>query len=145
MKSIQLANPCSENWEQMQPAAQGKFCGRCQMQVHDMTALSTWEVIQLFQKNGGKLCGRLTETQLKQHNDTIEKQSIFIFSKITKSISAFSVIAMAFVTMPAKVMKEDGNIEFEVRGCCYSYTPRWKRILFFPYYQTKWLYRKVRY
>ena len=110
MKSIQLANPCSENWEQMQPAAQGKFCGRCQMQVHDMTALSTWEVIQLFQKNGGKLCGRLTETQLKQHNDTIEKQSIFRFSKITKSISAFSVVAMAFVTMPLKKSYATNNV-----------------------------------
>ncbi len=252
MKSIQLANPCSEHWEQMQPAAHGRFCDHCQKQVHDMTGLSTTEVIQLFQKNGGKLCGRMTETQLKQHNSIIEKQSFFRFSKITKSISAFSVVAMAFVTMPfkksyatnhevvtqpilflkesnplpkpppldsartlkvkvvdesgeaivgadvevldslrkpiletitdmdgnaeiylklnvgyitfeflgmikdtvqynlsttdfAKVMKEDENIEFEVRGCCYSYTPRWKRIAFFPYYQTKRLYRKVRY
>ena len=102
MKSIQLAKPCRENWEQMQPVAQGRFCGQCQKQVHDMTALNTREVIQLFQKNGGKLCGRMTATQLKQHNAAIEKQSFFRFSKITKSISAFSVVAMAFVTMPLK-------------------------------------------
>lgn len=102
MKSIKLANPCSENWEQMQPVAQGRFCGHCQTQVHDMTALSTREVIQLFQKNGGELCGRLTESQLKQCNATIEKQSFFRFSKITKSISAFSVVAMAFLTLPLK-------------------------------------------
>ncbi len=102
MKSINLANPCSENWGKMQPVAQGRLCGHCQTQVHDMTALSTQEVIELFQKNGGKLCGRLTESQLKQHNESIEKQSFFRFSKITKSISAFSVVAMAFLTMPLK-------------------------------------------
>lgn len=101
-KPIQVTNLCSEHWERMLPNTHGRFCGNCQKQVHDLTVLSTKEILQLFEKNAGQLCGRLTETQLRLHNAAIEQQQVFRFSKISNAISAISVVAMAMVTMPLK-------------------------------------------
>jgi hypothetical protein len=41
IKELQVAikNPCSENWGQMSPNANGRFCSSCQKTVLDKAAL----------------------------------------------------------------------------------------------------------
>lgn len=102
MKSIQLAKPCSENWEQMQPHDKNRFCGLCQTHVHDMTALSIKEMEHLLRANKGQLCGRLSENQLIRYNAAQENQPFFRFARLTKVLSTLSVLAVAFFTMPLK-------------------------------------------
>ncbi|MEO9257743.1 MAG: hypothetical protein ABI207_05135, partial [Crocinitomicaceae bacterium] len=79
-----------------------RFCNRCQTQVYDMTALSTKEMDQLFRANKGQLCGRLTKSQLTRYNAAQANKPFFKFSKLTKAVSAFFIMAVAFVTMPIK-------------------------------------------
>jgi Secretion system C-terminal sorting domain len=66
-KKIQLniASPCHENWDAMTPVQQGKFCGSCQKQVVDFSAMSDRQIAEFFKKpSTGSVCGRFMTDQL---------------------------------------------------------------------------------
>lgn len=66
MKKFQLhvPEPCHEDWNEMTPEAQGKFCGACKKSVVDFTGMSDGQVAEFFKKATGSVCGRFHEDQL---------------------------------------------------------------------------------
>lgn len=42
---LKIAEPCTENWETMQPEDRGRFCAACQKTVVDLTGLSDKELL----------------------------------------------------------------------------------------------------
>lgn len=64
---INIPSPCSEDWDNMNPAAQGRFCTSCQKTVVDFTAMSDNEVKQYLLRNiGQQTCGRFYQQQLQR-------------------------------------------------------------------------------
>lgn len=63
--SIKINNPCPENWANMSPSQQGKFCQQCQKEVVDFTQLSTTEIEAFFQEERKGICGRFENRQLE--------------------------------------------------------------------------------
>jgi hypothetical protein len=51
-KKLQLTipKPCHENWEQMTPVEQGRFCASCQKQVIDFTNMNDRQLATFFKK-----------------------------------------------------------------------------------------------
>jgi CarboxypepD_reg-like domain/Secretion system C-terminal sorting domain len=78
MKPIQLtiAEPCHQNWNQMLPDDQGKFCLSCQKTVVDFTTLSDREVLNYFNNNTGNTCGRFNDDQLNKTLSVPKERSI---------------------------------------------------------------------
>ncbi len=80
-KAIQLtvAEPCHQNWDNMSPVQQGRFCGSCQKQVVDFSLMSDRELLQFFQKpSTGSVCGRFMTDQLdRQLEQPAKKLSWF--------------------------------------------------------------------
>lgn len=68
MKSqhLNLRKPCSENWNDMSPTEQGRFCEACQKNVVELSDKKPAEINKLLKENHGKMCGRLRASQLKQ-------------------------------------------------------------------------------
>lgn len=66
MKKLQLilTNPCSENWDEMQPSKAGRFCDKCEKHIVDLTSKSDAELIDFFKKKPKNVCGKLLPTQL---------------------------------------------------------------------------------
>ncbi len=62
---LNIPEPCHEDWQQMSPTQKGKFCDSCQKEVIDFTKLSSTEIARKT-KNATQLCGRFTQSQLKQ-------------------------------------------------------------------------------
>lgn len=63
--NIRIPNPCHEDWNQMQPEEQGRYCGVCSKTVMDFTdwepdAIMAW----LQERQGQKVCGRFTAAQV---------------------------------------------------------------------------------
>lgn len=76
-KKIQLTvpTPCHENWDKMTPVEKGKFCGSCQKQVMDFTAMSDREIAQFFKKpTTGSVCGRFLNDQLDREIEIPKKR-----------------------------------------------------------------------
>src|SRR5882757_853751 len=67
MKTLQLAipEPCHENWQNMTPTDQGRFCNACAKPVVDFSMMSDYEVLNYFSTvSDEKVCGRALPNQL---------------------------------------------------------------------------------
>lgn len=64
---ITVPQPCEENWEEMTPVEQGRFCAHCQKKVIDFTGLNDAQVIQVLKTvREQPLCGRYHQAQLNR-------------------------------------------------------------------------------
>ncbi|MEP6675745.1 MAG: carboxypeptidase-like regulatory domain-containing protein [Ferruginibacter sp.] len=62
---LSIPEPCHENWEEMNPTEQGRFCFSCQKQVIDFTQMTDSEVYHYFaKKKDDHVCGRMMPDQL---------------------------------------------------------------------------------
>jgi len=66
---LKIPVPCHENWNNMTPENQGRFCMSCQKTVVDFTTMTDYELIQYFKNLNGNTCGRFLDEQLnKKYN-----------------------------------------------------------------------------
>jgi hypothetical protein len=63
---IRIPEPCQENWQNMTPAEQGRFCGSCQKTVVDFTLMSDKELLDYLSKASQHTCGRFSNDQLNK-------------------------------------------------------------------------------
>jgi len=62
---LHINESCTENWESMTSAEQGKFCRNCNKIVFDFTTASDAEIVKHIEAMKGEMfCGRFEENQL---------------------------------------------------------------------------------
>jgi len=63
--SISIPEPCHEDWGQMTPNEQGRFCNACAKTVVDFSVMTDTQVLNyLIDKQHEKVCGRLLTEQM---------------------------------------------------------------------------------
>lgn len=99
---LSIEESCQENWEAMNPQAEGRHCGLCTKTVLDFTQLSDQEVLQLIKKYNGKVCGRLRQSQLNR---------LMVLEEQRSGISTlYKILAgMALVVLPE--LAETGSLK----------------------------------
>ena len=87
--SIQIQEPCHENWAEMTSAERGRFCGSCQKVVTDFTAMSDSEIIAFFsnKRPTEDVCGRFYDRQLNKNYSFSFKNASFPYAKAAILIS----------------------------------------------------------
>ena len=80
---ISVPQPCAKNWEDMELSQKGKFCNSCEKEVTDFTSYRTDELKNYFKSQKGKVCGRFTDLQIvecnqSQHEDSNWKRKIAV-------------------------------------------------------------------
>jgi len=68
---VSIPQPCTQNWGDMDPTTQGRFCSSCQKRVTDFTKLSNEQILALLSLSGNT-CGRITEVQLRTLNACLQ-------------------------------------------------------------------------
>lgn len=72
--TLEIASPCSENFNKMIPNATGSFCNSCAKNVIDLSKKSNSEIAKFIaETKETNICARLRVTQLEQefeHNET---------------------------------------------------------------------------
>jgi len=63
---LDIPDPCLENWAEMTPCEQGRFCLQCQKEVIDFTGWSDAALFRFFETHEGPVCGRMHKTQLNR-------------------------------------------------------------------------------
>jgi hypothetical protein len=62
---ITIPEPCHENWDQMTPNENGRFCMSCSKTVIDFTSMLPEEIQHYFiQNQNEKICGRFKKSQI---------------------------------------------------------------------------------
>ena len=64
---LQIPEPCHENWANMKPVEQGRFCLSCQKTVVDFRAMTDRQVLEYFSNYTGSTCGRFYPDQLNRN------------------------------------------------------------------------------
>ena len=59
LERIYVASPCSVSWESMQGNDRSRLCGRCGLNVHNISGLTAAEAADLVQNREGRVCVRL--------------------------------------------------------------------------------------
>jgi len=64
---LSINNPCHENWQNMNPSEQGRFCNACAKEVVDFTLMSDTQVLHYFlDRKKENVCGRFYADQLNR-------------------------------------------------------------------------------
>lgn len=71
--SIQVPEPCHEDWGKMSPKDKGRFCTSCSKTVVDFTKMNKSEVASYMNENEN-VCGRFTTDQLNSNYNIPKKQ-----------------------------------------------------------------------
>jgi hypothetical protein len=58
LNNISVALPCSADWDEMTGDHQVRFCGHCEKNVYNLSALTTEQAISLIREKEGRLCTR---------------------------------------------------------------------------------------
>lgn len=74
---LNISQPCHENWNNMTPQDQGRFCGSCQKVVVDFSVMSDREILNYFSKASEHICGRFLNNQLNKEIKPTEKKKRF--------------------------------------------------------------------
>jgi len=63
--TVNIPEPCHEDWNKMTPKEQGRHCASCNKTVIDFTTKTDEQIIKTFETEG-KLCGRFKTQQLNR-------------------------------------------------------------------------------
>ncbi|OQP65066.1 T9SS type A sorting domain-containing protein [Niastella populi] len=126
-RSLQLniAEPCHENWQNMTPQEQGRFCGSCQKTVVDFTMMSDQEVLNYFLKADHNVCGRMADDQLNRELKITETKKRFSWAYVWNILVATFLMTKADAQVkdkpekPVEIISEDRPIMGKV-----AYGPR---------------------
>lgn len=82
--SLSVNRPCSEPWDTMQPAENGRFCAVCQKNVVDFSVMNDAQIIAFFENyQGGRLCKKIKKSQqnrvfvVRQKHKIVQRQRFF--------------------------------------------------------------------
>ncbi len=63
---LKIENPCGEDWAQMKPDAQGRFCSHCSKTVVNFAELTDNQILKIIEREEGRVCGRFHNDQLNR-------------------------------------------------------------------------------
>jgi len=58
LSQVSVASPCTADWDEMIGDAHARYCGHCDKNVYNLSALTTDAAIALIREKEGNLCGR---------------------------------------------------------------------------------------
>src|SRR3954466_898674 len=86
--TLEIASPCSENFDKMIPNSKGSFCDSCAKNVIDLSRKSNSEVAKFISRNKNKnICARIKSTQLDQEFEYNEMSKINTFKYAAIAVS----------------------------------------------------------
>lgn len=86
---LNIQNPCNEKWSEMQPQNKGRYCMQCSREVVDFTKLDNKEIGLIIEQSKGRICGRMSVSQLDRPIEIPSKKNR---SKLLKLLTAIFLI-----------------------------------------------------
>jgi hypothetical protein len=68
INEVTIAEPCLQNWDEMEKGEGFNFCKACSKNVIDFSGYTNAEIINVLANAGSSVCGRMSQSQLNQLN-----------------------------------------------------------------------------
>ncbi|MEN2400753.1 hypothetical protein GKZ90_0013265 [Flavobacterium sp. MC2016-06] len=107
--TLEIASPCSENFDKMIPTSSGSFCNSCMKNVIDLSKKTNSEVAKFIAENKDQnICARLKVTQLEEEFENNEISKINNF-KYAAAIAASVLLSSNIVGQEKIPVKTEIN------------------------------------
>ncbi|KAF2331914.1 hypothetical protein [Flavobacterium daemonense] len=106
--TLEIANPCSENFEKMTPNSHGSFCNSCMKNVIDLSKKTNSEIAKFIVENKDKnICARLKTTQLEEE---------FVYTETSKMNTLKYAAVAASILLASNVVEgqEKDSVKTEI-------------------------------
>jgi len=67
LENLRIATPCTADWNEMSGSDKVRFCGLCEKNVYNLSAMTRDEAERLVRKKDGRMCVRLYQ----RHDGTV--------------------------------------------------------------------------
>jgi hypothetical protein len=94
--TLQMNTPCDEQWNDMEPTEEGRFCNKCQKPVTNFVDLSDQQILQYFLDHPYPVCGRMLTTQRDQ-------QFVHSTPTINRNLSPVTATLLTLATITTEV------------------------------------------
>lgn len=106
--TLEIASPCSENFDKMIPNASGSFCDSCMKNVIDLSKKTNSEVAKFISETKDQnICARLKTTQLDEQFEYNEASTISNFKYA--AVAAAVLIASSLTAQEKEPVKTEVN------------------------------------
>lgn len=94
LKNLKIARPCSADWDAMAGDERKRFCGDCQLNVYNLSGMTSYDAENLLRLSEGRLCVRYYQ----RPDGTILTQDCPVgWVRFKKHASVFAAVAAAFI------------------------------------------------
>jgi len=94
LQKLMINSPCTADWDEMSGDSLCKFCGDCEKNVHDLSAMSERKAQQLIQKESD-LCVRFVRDgsgQISFQPETVRRSR---WGRVARAGLGFALVSMA--------------------------------------------------
>jgi hypothetical protein len=99
--SLSIPEPCTENWAQMSPCEQGRFCNSCQKTVVDFTGYTDAQLVAFFSNPAHVVtCGLYRTKQLNRPLLVHQPQSLIYRWILAVGFAAITLTAVSVQAQP---------------------------------------------
>lgn len=92
-------SPCTLNWSDLSGKEKSKFCSECSKSIPNLTGLSQMEILEFHKKKKGKLCGKVSYSQLTAVNNFSPLKQFIIALVLVFGTSLFTMSFQAQDTL----------------------------------------------
>ncbi|MBZ5504642.1 MAG: carboxypeptidase-like regulatory domain-containing protein [Acidobacteriia bacterium] len=123
LNNIRIASPCSADWEKMIGDDRVRHCGQCNLNVYNLSAMSSTEAQALVTKHEGRLCVRfyhrrdgtvLTRNCPVGLKVVMRRVSRIAGIALSAAMSASPLLAQTGENTPALMVQADTGLEVHV-------------------------------
>ncbi|MEP6924082.1 MAG: hypothetical protein ABI954_06435, partial [Pyrinomonadaceae bacterium] len=104
---VDVAQPCSENWNEMQGNETVRFCSHCAKNVHNLSAMTRKRARKIVADSNGNLCVRYFRRP-DGRIETLKRQ----FVQLTRQIGVAASVFGATLTLSTLTNAQTTNVNF---------------------------------
>jgi hypothetical protein len=108
LQTIEVENPCSEKWDEMEGAGKVRFCSHCAHDVNNLSEMTLKDAMKLVRRSEGRLC-------VRYNTDPNTRQPLFANTllQITRRVPrlAAGVMTASIALSAAAYAQTDGGAE----------------------------------
>lgn len=90
-----MNSPCQENWNSFPKQGDAGYCSKCEHSVIDFVGKTDQEILEILNKQKGKLCGRLKRSQLRTYISRAEESFFHRAAMITAAMLTLNPLSDA--------------------------------------------------
>jgi hypothetical protein len=113
LESLRIASPCNEDWDDMSGDERVRFCGKCEKNVYNLSAMSRAAAEELVRAKEGRLCVRFyqrSDGTILSGDCPVGERRLRLRQRVWARVSGLAASAMLLLGVAAGRARADLSV-----------------------------------